>query len=166
MKKLANYVFILLACGTVAAVLKMGIPSLSFCWKEWFHNSLRNKVGLPIGMVLYELYFLGWLYILALVCLILGHYFVLHKPIKQRAVVLLGLLAGMGIYLIYQLYYSLTAAHIYASHADGQLSKPWYSWVELPQSFELLLIYGFTGLVGGWLYYRQVLGASQPLAKQ
>ncbi|MGY3088623.1 hypothetical protein ACVWYF_001656 [Hymenobacter sp. UYAg731] len=57
MRQLANYAFILLACATVAAVLKMIIPGLSFYWKEWLNNSLRNKVGIPISMVFYELYF-------------------------------------------------------------------------------------------------------------
>ncbi len=157
MRKLVKLVLIVFICATIAAWLKMCIPGLSFYWKDWYHGTLRNKLGITIGIILYELYYLGWLYLLAISGYAIANRFILGVGVKQQSAITLGLLVGMGTYLLLKFRYYLISTSIYANHSEGHLSRPWYSWIVLPQDVELLFIYSITGLVGGWLYYRWLI---------
>ena len=56
MKYLLKTLVILIACATLASWLKMGIPGLSIgYWKLWLEDSIRHKIGIIIGVPLFEL---------------------------------------------------------------------------------------------------------------
>ena len=106
-------------------------------------------------MPLYELYYIGWLYLLAIgIYIFINRLFANLHSNKSAAVT--GLIVGLITYLIYKIIKYIYASIIYSNHSTGGYIKPWYSWIEIPQDIQLLFIYSITGIIGGWLYYRWI----------
>lgn len=154
MRNVFKYIFIILICAATAAILKLLIPGLSFYWGDWFHSSIRNKLGVPVVMILYELYYLGWLYVLATICMVMASHFFLRNQGRRHLFIIMGTFITILIFSIYKIFYYINSARIYANHDKEHLSKGWYYWIAVPQDIELLFIYSLTGLIGGYLYYQ------------
>jgi hypothetical protein len=155
MKHVLRLFLLVLACASLAAALKMAVPLASPLggWLVWMQASLRNKLGLLLGLPLYELVYCGWGYVVAIIALSL------MRPVGRRAqqgaprALGLGALVGAVLYLLPRFVWCWRAATLQAIHASGVDTKPWFTWLEWPQDGALLSIYAFTGLVGAALYY-------------
>lgn len=141
--------------ATIAAWLKMTVPRLSIGYFPiWKNESLRNIVGIFISMPLLELYYLGPMYLLTLTGFALGARKWLVVKYSQGLAIALGAAIAAGSYVLYKVNFYLRGTMLYEIH--GGRGKPWYSWVEYPQDWQLLVIYIITGAASGWLYWRLI----------
>jgi len=141
--------------ATIAAWLKMTVPGLSLGYFPlWKNETLRNIAGICIAMPLLELYYLGPMYLLALT----GFALVTRKwsAVKHshELAIALGAAIAAGSYVLYKVNFYLRCTMLYEIH--GGKGKSWYSWVEYPQDWQLLVIYTIAGAAGGWLYWRLI----------
>lgn len=141
--------------ATIAAWLKMTVPRLSIGYLPiWKNESVRNIAGIFVAMPLLELYYLGPMYLFALT----GFALVARKwsavKYSQGLAIVLSAAIAAGSYVLYKVNFYLRGTMLYETH--GGKGKPWYSWVEYPEDWQLLVIYTIAGATGGWLYWRLI----------
>jgi len=154
-KFLLKAILVIGLSATIAAWLKMTVPGLSIGYFPlWKNETLRNIAGIFISMPLLELYYLGPMYLLALT----GFALVTRKwsAVKHShgLAIAIGAAIAAGSYVLYKVNFYLRCTMLYDIHSGG--GRPWYSWVEYPQDWQLLVIYMIAGAAGGWLYWRLI----------
>ncbi|RZJ93141.1 MAG: hypothetical protein EOO60_05730 [Hymenobacter sp.] len=156
MKQALRLFLLVLACASIAAALKMAVPRASplVGWPMWAQVSLRNKLGLLLALPVYELVYCGWGYLVGIIGLSLMRPLWRHARQGYQRALGLGALLGTVLYLLPRFMQYWNEATLYAIHANGAGTKPWFTWIEWSRDGALLSIYAFTGLVGAALYYR------------
>jgi hypothetical protein len=142
-----------LLSATVAAWVKMTIPGLSIGYlPAWQNESLRNILGLLLAMPLFELYFLVYAYGFSIISYGLLARWWRPAQRSQAAAMALGAAVATTAYVLYKICFYLLSARLYEVH--GGVGKPWYQWIDYPQDWQLLPIYGLAGSLGGWAWWR------------
>ena len=120
----------------------------------WWHETLRNKLGLAVGVPLYELFWL-WPYCL----LVIGTLAALAPWVAQAAQARsVALLLGTTIGALLLSGYYLYRGHRFASHTlAGEPMQPSYTWFDWPCDACLLLHYSIAGSCVGWCYYQWLI---------
>lgn len=155
MKKIVKFWIIVLFCSIVAAWLKMIFPDLSTAyWGNWKNYSFRNTVGIIVAMPLYEFYYLWWIYFVAMGSYIIFVKNQLYFQSKMSFCIFAGAVFGVLFFVLYTVFSHIYYEYVHSFHDSGSASTAWHSWIKMPGDMQLLLIYGATGAVGGWLYWR------------
>jgi hypothetical protein len=154
MRYIIRGIAVILFVAAIAAWLKTLFPNLSIgYWPLWKDESVRNKIGIAVVMPLYEIFYLWHFYLLSVTTY--GIIFYKLRLVERKLITapLIGALLASSIYLLYQLTYYFNMARTYAIINKNE-DRSMFSWISYPKDMELLFIYAFAGLLGGWFYYK------------